>query len=182
MPTMRNRTQGACQRRLIKTLAQIPGMAFSLGPRLQITSRQIKSDGVAINTSQGIFFRNIGAPCLQCHNHLDFVMQLARLWRINDRKSSLATEQSIRRLHEEKWRFPTVGLLRCAHFAGMLGIVAANTKYPPQREARRRPLHRHTGRHWRNNDVIAHTGLSRSTNSASRPKVLRRYCASAATP
>ena len=143
-----HRDERADRPALIEALAHLPGMPFVLGTRLQVTPREIETNGVAEDASERLLRRNVSPTLAERNDQLDLVLQIASHRRI----SNLASpgHQGIRRLAEEERRLARIG----AHLGRVIGIVAPDAVDATHRKPRFAADNRNDDRRRRREDKI----------------------------
>src|SRR5450830_451165 len=112
-----------CHRRgMLEGLADLPGTARFLGFILQIASRHVQTQGIAVDVVERLFDRDVGATLADGNDHFHFMVDIACHRRV--REIAVVQNQIVRVLLEEEWQF-TVRVM--AHLAGVFRIVSADT-------------------------------------------------------
>src|SRR5882757_3228550 len=116
------RYQWRAGRRLIETLAKIPGSPLFARGDLQVATCHIDAGRIAENMLHPLLNRNVATALTDRDNQLHLILKIGRFRLIGNRTA--ARHDCVGGFHEKE-RQLTIGVE--AHFAGMCGIVPADT-------------------------------------------------------
>ena len=119
---------------------------------LNVAARQVEADGIAENQAFGGVDRDIRPASPERDDQLDLMVQVCGRRRVGDADLAGAADHRIARLHEEKRRLAPLGLLERTHFAGVIGIVAADAVDAADRKQIVTAGNRHGGEKMRRKD------------------------------
>lgn len=133
---------------MVEALGHVPRATGLLGGGLQVAAGHVGACSIAEGMIEGMRLVDVCSARADRHNQFHLVMQVGRGRRVG-RRAALRDE-GIGGFGEEKPLLPS-GI--AAHFAHMLGVVAADAEYPPHRK-QAAAAHRHCTHARRGKDIV----------------------------
>src|SRR5580704_9930356 len=115
-------------RRIIERLADLPRPLDVARSDLQVATRQVDADAVAIDAGKRVFGLDVAAAAFERHDQLDFVMHVLGQRGVGHRAA--VGDDRVRRLGEEERRLAHV----LAHLLDVLDIIAADAPQAADRK------------------------------------------------